>query len=151
MITLFIVSQKGLKNVFDEAILAALEPPEPRRKRKCNILWFWSNALNWLCDYPPQIPLVCVVTLIVGAHELFSVVPQLLLVQCPPQLGNDGRCDSFFIVFNQLLYRWQHADVPLYSLRSAWSNIHPERFCPKNSLNRPVYQRCRTFEKLFRL
>jgi len=30
--------QKGLKNVFDEAILAALEPPEPQKKRKCHIL-----------------------------------------------------------------------------------------------------------------
>ena len=32
------LTQKGLKNVFDEAILAALEPPEPPRKRKCLIL-----------------------------------------------------------------------------------------------------------------
>ena len=32
-------SQKGLKNVFDEAILAALEPPEPKKKRKCVLLW----------------------------------------------------------------------------------------------------------------
>lgn len=31
-------SQKGLKNVFDEAILAALEPPEPQKKKKCRIL-----------------------------------------------------------------------------------------------------------------
>ena len=31
-------SQKGLKNVFDEAILAALEPPEPKKKRKCVML-----------------------------------------------------------------------------------------------------------------
>lgn len=31
-------SQKGLKNVFDEAILAALEPPEPKKKRKCVLL-----------------------------------------------------------------------------------------------------------------
>lgn len=30
--------QKGLKNVFDEAILAALEPPEPSKKRRCAIL-----------------------------------------------------------------------------------------------------------------
>lgn len=30
--------QKGLKNVFDEAILAALEPPEPKKKRKCVLL-----------------------------------------------------------------------------------------------------------------
>lgn len=29
--------QRGLKNVFDEAILAALEPPETQRKRKCCI------------------------------------------------------------------------------------------------------------------
>ena len=33
------LTQKGLKNVFDEAILAALEPPEPPKKRKCLILW----------------------------------------------------------------------------------------------------------------
>lgn len=30
--------QKGLKNVFDEAILAALEPPEPVKRRKCLLL-----------------------------------------------------------------------------------------------------------------
>lgn len=30
--------QKGLKNVFDEAILAALEPPEPPKKKKCVLL-----------------------------------------------------------------------------------------------------------------
>jgi cell division control protein 42 len=30
--------KRGLKNVFDEAILAALEPPEPKRQRKCSIL-----------------------------------------------------------------------------------------------------------------
>lgn len=32
------LTQKGLKNVFDEAILAALEPPEAPKKRKCAIL-----------------------------------------------------------------------------------------------------------------
>merc|ERR1712096_356165 len=32
------LTQKGLKNVFDEAILAALEPPEPIKKRKCCLL-----------------------------------------------------------------------------------------------------------------
>ena len=33
------VMQKGLKNVFDEAILAALEPPEPpKKKTKCLLL-----------------------------------------------------------------------------------------------------------------
>ncbi|KAH8326808.1 hypothetical protein KR059_012453, partial [Drosophila kikkawai] len=32
------LTQKGLKNVFDEAILAALEPPEPTKKRKCKFL-----------------------------------------------------------------------------------------------------------------
>ena len=32
------LTQKGLKNVFDEAILAALEPPEPVKKRKCVLL-----------------------------------------------------------------------------------------------------------------
>lgn len=36
---LCLCSQKGLKNVFDEAILAALEPPEPKKKRKCVLLW----------------------------------------------------------------------------------------------------------------
>lgn len=38
-ISLALCSQKGLKNVFDEAILAALEPPEPKKKRKCVLLW----------------------------------------------------------------------------------------------------------------
>jgi cell division control protein 42 len=32
------LTQKGLKNVFDEAILAALEPPEPKKKKKCIVL-----------------------------------------------------------------------------------------------------------------
>ncbi|PIK50671.1 Cdc42 [Apostichopus japonicus] len=32
------LTQKGLKNVFDEAILAALEPPEVQKKRKCKLL-----------------------------------------------------------------------------------------------------------------
>ena len=32
------LTQKGLKNVFDEAILAALEPPEQPKKRKCTLL-----------------------------------------------------------------------------------------------------------------
>ena len=32
------LTQKGLKDVFDEAILATLEPPEPPIKRKCLIL-----------------------------------------------------------------------------------------------------------------
>lgn len=33
------LTQKGLKNVFDEAILAALEPPVPKKsKKKCLIL-----------------------------------------------------------------------------------------------------------------
>lgn len=35
---LIIFLQKGLKNVFDEAILAALEPPEPQKKKRCKIL-----------------------------------------------------------------------------------------------------------------
>ena len=32
------LTQKGLKNVFDEAILAALEPPTKQEKRKCALL-----------------------------------------------------------------------------------------------------------------
>ncbi|KAI0217932.1 cell division cycle 42 [Lamellibrachia satsuma] len=32
------LTQEGLRNVFDEAILAAIEPPEPQKKRKCVIL-----------------------------------------------------------------------------------------------------------------
>ncbi|CAG9558128.1 unnamed protein product [Danaus chrysippus] len=32
------LTQKGLKNVFDEAILAALEPPEPVKKKICVLL-----------------------------------------------------------------------------------------------------------------
>ena len=32
------LTQKGLKNVFDEAILAALEPPEGFNTRKCTLL-----------------------------------------------------------------------------------------------------------------
>ena len=32
------LTQKGLKNVFDEAILAALEPPEQPKKRICSLL-----------------------------------------------------------------------------------------------------------------
>ncbi|WWD16327.1 cell division control protein 42 [Kwoniella shandongensis] len=32
------LTQYGLKNVFDEAIVAALEPPAPKKKNKCVIL-----------------------------------------------------------------------------------------------------------------
>lgn len=32
------LTQKGLKNVFDEAIVAALEPPVTKKKSKCTIL-----------------------------------------------------------------------------------------------------------------
>ena len=39
------LTQKGLKNVFDEAILAALEPPEPVKKRRCLLLWGWCQCI----------------------------------------------------------------------------------------------------------
>ncbi|CAD7672714.1 unnamed protein product [Nyctereutes procyonoides] len=32
------LTQKSLKNVFDEGILAALEPPEPKKSRRCVLL-----------------------------------------------------------------------------------------------------------------
>ncbi len=32
------LTQKGLKNVFDEAIIAALEPPPSKKGKKCSIL-----------------------------------------------------------------------------------------------------------------
>lgn len=32
------LTQKGLKNVFDEAIVAALEPPVTRKSKKCIVL-----------------------------------------------------------------------------------------------------------------
>uniref|UniRef100_A0A671RFH7 Cell division control protein 42 homolog n=2 Tax=Sinocyclocheilus TaxID=75365 RepID=A0A671RFH7_9TELE len=32
------LTQRGLKNVFDEAILAALEPPETKPKKRCVLL-----------------------------------------------------------------------------------------------------------------
>jgi cell division control protein 42 len=32
------LTQKGLKNVFDEAIVAALEPPVTKKPKKCVIL-----------------------------------------------------------------------------------------------------------------
>lgn len=38
LVAILLIFQKGLKNVFDEAILAALEPPEPVRRRRCTIL-----------------------------------------------------------------------------------------------------------------
>jgi len=34
----YLYVQKGLKNVFDEAILAALEPPEKPKKKLCVLL-----------------------------------------------------------------------------------------------------------------
>ena len=37
-IVLLYILQKGLKNVFDEAILAALEPPEPKKNKRCLVL-----------------------------------------------------------------------------------------------------------------
>ncbi|KAI8809731.1 rho family small GTP binding protein cdc42 [Cladochytrium replicatum] len=32
------LTQRGLKNVFDEAIIAALEPPQPKKQRKCVVV-----------------------------------------------------------------------------------------------------------------
>ncbi|CAH8479934.1 unnamed protein product [Schistosoma turkestanicum] len=32
------LTQKGLKNVFDEAIIAALQPPPPRKQKRCCLL-----------------------------------------------------------------------------------------------------------------
>ena len=32
------LTQKGLKNVFDEAIIAALEPPKKEKKKTCILL-----------------------------------------------------------------------------------------------------------------
>ena len=34
------LTNKGVKNVFDEAILSVMEPPETPKKKKCLILWF---------------------------------------------------------------------------------------------------------------
>ncbi|XP_044524913.1 cell division control protein 42 homolog [Gracilinanus agilis] len=36
------LTQKGLKNVFDEVILAALEPPEPKKSHRCVLLLLYS-------------------------------------------------------------------------------------------------------------
>ncbi|KAK7796630.1 hypothetical protein U0070_000412 [Myodes glareolus] len=33
-----VLTQKGLRNVFDEAILTALEPPEPKKSHRCVLL-----------------------------------------------------------------------------------------------------------------
>ena len=33
-----LLKQKGLKNVFDEAIVAALTPPVEKGKKKCRVL-----------------------------------------------------------------------------------------------------------------
>ena len=32
------LTQKGLKNVFDEAIIAALDPPQTKKSKKCLLL-----------------------------------------------------------------------------------------------------------------
>ncbi|GLG98626.1 Cdc42-like protein [Gryllus bimaculatus] len=60
------LTQKGLKNVFDEAILAALEPPEPVKRRKCVLLF-----LDW-------IPSICC-HLSVDGSFLNQWVPLMLL------------------------------------------------------------------------
>lgn len=51
------VLQKGLKNVFDEAILAALEPPEPTKKNKCVILWKRGQVSGGA--WPELYPRIC--------------------------------------------------------------------------------------------
>ncbi|RMB91740.1 hypothetical protein DUI87_31970 [Hirundo rustica rustica] len=38
------LTQKGLKNVFDEAILAALEPPEPKKTRSFILPWLQTGS-----------------------------------------------------------------------------------------------------------
>ena len=48
------LTQKGLKNVFDEAILAALEPPEPTKRRKCTLFFMHGETES---QQPPPPPL----------------------------------------------------------------------------------------------
>ncbi|KAG7216986.1 hypothetical protein INR49_001640, partial [Caranx melampygus] len=43
------LTQRGLKNVFDEAILAALEPPETKTKRKCRTEQHQENLQEQRC------------------------------------------------------------------------------------------------------
>lgn len=33
------LTQKGLKNVFDEAIISALDPPSTKKSKKCLLIW----------------------------------------------------------------------------------------------------------------
>uniref|UniRef100_A0A493SSA0 Cell division control protein 42 homolog n=1 Tax=Anas platyrhynchos platyrhynchos TaxID=8840 RepID=A0A493SSA0_ANAPP len=46
------LTQKGLKNVFDEAILAALEPPEPKKTRSTNGMSPDGRSHSALYAYP---------------------------------------------------------------------------------------------------
>merc|ERR1711879_859202 len=46
------LTQEGLKNVFDEAIRAALYKPNSKKKKKCTILWIGGEFYFLLILYP---------------------------------------------------------------------------------------------------
>ena len=47
------LTQKGLKNVFDEAILAALEPPQPKRR------WFRMPKISFPSLFRSKSCMIC--------------------------------------------------------------------------------------------
>uniref|UniRef100_A0A7M4FDT7 Cell division control protein 42 homolog n=1 Tax=Crocodylus porosus TaxID=8502 RepID=A0A7M4FDT7_CROPO len=71
------LTQKGLKNVFDEAILAALEPPEPKKSRR-------SDSGNRIVvsrvftgvRHPPSLQSVLILTKHVGFRALQCIALQ---------------------------------------------------------------------------